>query len=131
MASLKENSLERYLSEADQYYTGVPQTTNQMTSTKYTNQGYHGLFVYGVKYQFWDAIRVRKIVDPEPCIISWNEKIDNGWIQYTVDKHYPWYWDFYFGEHAGLYEFFSVSMYDDSIEIWPESADESCIYTTD
>lgn len=111
----------------EQYYNGIPQTKTQMNSDAY-DTGYHGLFVYGREYQFWDAVRVRQHVDPEPQIISWDDTGSNSWAKWDTDQDSLWYWDFVFGEHPGYFEFISIGRFRDNIENWPENADEKCTY---
>jgi hypothetical protein len=114
----------------DQYYDGIPQTSTEKISNHYQN-GYHGLFVYGTNHHFWDAVRVRKRVNDEPTISSWNESDDQGWVKWDVDENPSWYWDFDFSEHPGYYEFISIGKFKDNQETWPETADQNCIYSTD
>ncbi|MBS3777762.1 MAG: DUF2341 domain-containing protein [Candidatus Thermoplasmatota archaeon] len=114
----------------DQYYDGIPQTSTEKISNDYQN-GYHGLFVYGMNHQFWDAVRVRKHVNDEPTISSWNESDDQGWAKWEVDENPSWYWNFDFSEHPGYYEFISIGKFKDNQENWPETADQNCSYSTD
>lgn len=114
----------------DQYYDGIPQTSTEMTSTDYQN-GYHGLFVYGTDHHFWDAVRVRKRVNDEPTISSWDESDDQGWVKWGVDENPSWYWNFDFNQDSGYYEFISIGKFKDKQENWPETADQNCIYSTD
>ncbi len=123
----KDGKIIGLLYTEEQYYEGTPQTTTEMNLDVY-DSGYHGLFVYGRDYQFWDAVRVRKHVDSEPRIISWEDTGGNSWEKWDSDEEPQWYWNFDFGEDLGYYEFISIGRFRDDVEDWPEDADESCTY---
>jgi len=81
---------------------------------------------------YYDSLRVRKYVSPEPTSYVGSEK-KNGWQIWedgtNPDTSSPWSWSFDFPNDTGYYEFYSVGKKAGSTdESAPGSADSLCHY---
>jgi hypothetical protein len=104
-------------------------------SSAYSHAGEISLQNHYGSYSYYDDVRVRKHVSPEPHHGTWGQEnnyslIQSNWIIWNnpnnPDTSPPWSWSFNFPNGKVYYEFYSRGMYAGTVEGAPVSADAKC-----
>jgi len=72
------NNLKAEIYTETALYNQSPSSTTTRTSETTHTGGYHGIYTYNTNHSIWDAIWVRKYVDPEPSHESWGSETTTG-----------------------------------------------------